>query len=188
MAQARAVVHCDSAPTLATGAQCFQPFEVRLYNHCASLGPQAEAPPSTGCRARRGVNQPGARRRNGVTELRDPPDDLAQSSATARQARHTVGPGFLTKRARGQAVGSPAARVLHRILKPSSSLCPSGLGTRPYQQIGSQFSVHHLDAGGHATTTAFLDLSGHNPCRAFARGSGCGLRNPRPRVCVQRRV
>lgn len=44
VAQAQAVVQRASAPTLATGAQCFHPFECGFYNHCASVEPQAEHP------------------------------------------------------------------------------------------------------------------------------------------------
>ena len=53
-------------------------------------------------------------------------------------------------------------------------------GTRPYQQIPFQFSVHHLNRDGRATHQAFLDLSGQNPAQAFAQAliAACGERGP----------
>ena len=53
-------------------------------------------------------------------------------------------------------------------------------GTRPYQQIPFQFSVHRLGRTGRATHHAFLDLSGGNPGRAFSQAliTACGECGP----------
>ncbi len=54
-------------------------------------------------------------------------------------------------------------------------------GTRPYQQLPFQFSVHRLGAsGGSADHHEFLDLSGHNPSLplALALVEACGRQGP----------
>ena len=57
---------------------------------------------------------------------------------------------------------------------------PLWKGTRPYQQLPFQFSVHRLGRTGRATHQAFLDLSGGNPSLAFAQSlvAACGERGP----------
>jgi hypothetical protein len=42
-------------------------------------------------------------------------------------------------------------------------------GTRPYQQIPFQFSVHRLSDTGQLTEQSFIDLSGDDPSEAFAK-------------------
>ena len=45
---------------------------------------------------------------------------------------------------------------------------PIWKGTRPYQQIPFQFSIHTLGEKGNLDANSFLDLSGNDPSRAFA--------------------
>ena len=53
-------------------------------------------------------------------------------------------------------------------------------GTRPYQQIPFQFSVHRLGRTGRVAHQAFLDLTGDNPSLAFAQAliASCSERGP----------
>ena len=46
---------------------------------------------------------------------------------------------------------------------------PIWKGTRPYQQIVFQFSVHILEEAGELRHAAFLDLSGNDPSEPFAK-------------------
>jgi hypothetical protein len=57
---------------------------------------------------------------------------------------------------------------------------PIWKGTRPYQQIPFQFSVHRLSRTGKLEQQAFLDLSGADPSKAFAEAliAACGHRGP----------
>lgn len=57
---------------------------------------------------------------------------------------------------------------------------PIWKGTRPYQQIPFQFSVHRLARTGKLEQQAFLDLSGGDSSKAFAEAliSACGERGP----------
>mgnify|MGYP002223870291 CR=1 FL=1 len=57
---------------------------------------------------------------------------------------------------------------------------PIWKGTRPYQQIPFQFSVHRLARTGKLEQQAFLDLSGGDHSKAFAEAliGACGERGP----------
>ena len=57
---------------------------------------------------------------------------------------------------------------------------PVWKGTRPYQQIPFQFSVHRLFRTGKLLHQSFLDLSGRDPSKAFAEAliAACGERGP----------
>ena len=57
---------------------------------------------------------------------------------------------------------------------------PIWRGTRPYQQIPFQFSLHHLEKDGSLGHEAFLDLSGEDPSEALARelATHCGTEGP----------
>jgi len=57
---------------------------------------------------------------------------------------------------------------------------PIWKGTRPYQQIPFQFSVHRLSPAAKVEHVSFLDLSGNDPSRSFAEAliAACGKRGP----------
>ena len=57
---------------------------------------------------------------------------------------------------------------------------PIWKGTRPYQHIAFQFSLHTLAEDGQLAHTAFLDLSGNDPSERLARAmiTACGDHGP----------
>ncbi|MFX7098627.1 DUF2779 domain-containing protein, partial [Acinetobacter baumannii] len=57
---------------------------------------------------------------------------------------------------------------------------PIWKGTSPYQQIPFQFSMHRMARNGKLEQTAFLDISGRDPRKAFAESliGACGERGP----------
>ncbi len=57
---------------------------------------------------------------------------------------------------------------------------PIWRGTRPYQQIPFQFSLHLLSKSGQLSQSAFLDLSGEDPSEQFAKAliRACGTEGP----------
>ena len=176
--EAQALVQCDSAPTLATGAQCFHPMECGFYNHCGSLEPQAEHPihwlPRAGQAVQNHVQM------HGVTELRDLPDALLNPLQLRVKQATLSGQAFFDQAGAAQALLGHPLPAYFIDFETIQFAVPIWAGTRPYQQIPFQFSVHYLDTAGHITHTAFLDLSGHNPCRAFAQNllAACGTKGP----------
>ena len=57
---------------------------------------------------------------------------------------------------------------------------PVWKGTRPYQQTPFQFSLHRVEHSGSLVHTAFLDLTGADPSKAFAKSliEQCGCEGP----------
>ena len=115
-----------------------------------------------------------------MTELRDLPDDLLNPMQLRVKHATLSGQAFFDQAGAAQALSGHPLPAYFIDFETIQFAVPIWAGTRPYQQIPFQFSVHHLDAEGHATHTAFLDLSGHNPCRAFAQDlvAACGTQGP----------
>ena len=73
--------------------------------------------------------------------------------------------------------GWPRAWLDFETINPA---IPPWLGTRPYQQIPFQFSLHCLSNTGEIEQRSFLDLSGDDPSRRFAEAliGACGHSGP----------
>ena len=178
IADAQAVVARKKAPRLATGAQCSAPYECGFLAHCQSAEPQAEH--HVRWLPRRSQALKAHIEEHGISELRDVPDDLLNPTQQRVKAATLSGQAFFDQPATAQALAAHKLPGYFIDFETIQFAVPIWAGTRPYQQIPFQFSVHHLDAEGHATHTAFLDLSGHNPCRAFAQDlvAACGTQGP----------
>lgn len=165
----------DSEPEIKTGEQCGYPFACGFFDYCQSQEPQAEYP----------VHWLPSIRANALKEhiaehpaldLRDTPDDLL-NELQQRVKAHTLS-GEIYFNAEG------AASALKEYKLPAYFLdfetiqfaVPVWQGTRPYQQIPFQFSLHTLQENGKLESQAFLDLSSNDPSRPFAESliAACG--------------
>jgi hypothetical protein len=176
---AQSAVAQTTAPAIAIGKQCHEPYACGFYAHCTSQVPQAEhpidwlpKPLSKGLVALIATK--------GITELRDVPDHLL--SAIQQRIKNVT----LTNEAYFDQAG--AARVLATHTLPAYFLdfetinyaVPIWPGTRPYEQIPFQFSVHRLSDTGQLTEQAFIDLSGNDPSEAFAKALVAACHEPIP--------
>lgn len=178
IAEAQVIAQRGSAPEIATGKQCFDPYECGFYTHCRHQEPQAEHPV-------RWLPRPGQAiqshvETHGVTELRDLPDALLNPLQLRIKQATLAGKPFFDQASAKQALTAYPLPAYFIDFETIQFAVPIWAGTRPYQQIPFQFSAHHLDAEGHSTHQAFLDLSGDNPCRAFAQAliAACGTDGP----------
>jgi hypothetical protein len=166
-------------PKISTGAQCSTPFTCGFFDYCESQEPQAEFPaywlPSIRANALKEhiAEHP-------ALDLRDTPDDLLNEQQL-RVKRCT-----LSDKTYFDAAG--AATVLKAYKLPAYFLdfetiqfaVPIWKGTKPYQQIPFQFSLHKLSKNGTLSTEAFLDLTGNDPSREFSESliAACGKSGP----------
>ena len=99
--------------------------------------------------------------------MRDVPDDLLnETQLRVKQATLSGAPYFDADAARAElAQGLPASFLDFETVQFTIPVWP---GTRPYQQLPFQFSLHRLAADGQLSHAEFLDLSGADPCAAFA--------------------
>ena len=167
IAQAQDVVAREEAPAIAIGDQCDTPFECGFYAHCSRNEPQPERPvywlPRISSDLVRDLAQ------QGIDDIRHVPDDVL-NARQLRVKRHTLD-GTVYFDAAG------AAEDLARFPLPAQFLdfetiqfaVPIWAGTRPYQQIPFQYSLHTLLADGTLQHREFLGIDGADPSLALAQ-------------------
>lgn len=168
----------QTEPEQATGSHCDIPFACSFYDYCSQNEPRAEHPIEW--LPRFPVAKAQDLRRRGVLEMQDVPVD-ALNAIQQRVLEQTLANAVYF-----DSNGAAAALAHHRF--PAFFLdfetiqfgVPIWAGTRPYQQIPFQFSLHTLDADDNLEKTGFLDLSGADPSEAFAAHlvADCGENGP----------
>lgn len=178
LAEAQQIAARETAPEIAVGEQCHTPFECGFCNYCHRDLPQPENPLDwlprfTGKKRVELAAQ-------GIDDLRNVPDEMLN------QQQLLVKRITLAKSVHFDAVG--AAEDLSPLTFPAYFLdfetiqfaVPIWAGTRPYQQIPFQFSLHRLDATMQLNQAQFLDLSGNDPSLNFAEAlsEACDTEGP----------
>lgn len=166
IAKAGEVVEQPQEPAIGVGQHCDMPFECGFYPYCSRDEPKPEYPVYWLPRF------PAAKVRElaeaGIDDLRDVPDNLL-NDRQLRVKRHTLDnqPYFDAVAAAADLVPYPLpAQFLD--FETIQFPVPIWAGTRPYQQIPFQFSLHTVTADGVLEHAEFLDLSGGNPSARFA--------------------
>jgi len=166
-------------PEISTGAQCGAPFDCGFLNYCQAKEPQAQYPvawlPGIQAKALKAHIA-----ENPALDLRDTPDALLNDLQT-RVKQHS-----LSDKVYFDAAGAAAALKPHALpayfldFETIQFAVPIWKGTRPYQQITFQYSLHTLGKRGKLEARSFLDLSGKDPTREFAEAlvNDCGSTGP----------
>lgn len=179
ISEAQGIVAKRKAPAITTGKQCNDPYECGFLAHCQSQEPQAAQP----------IQWLPGRLSNALIEhiethelreLGDLPDELLNDRQQRVKAVTLAGQPYFDQ--------SSAARALAEFKLPAYFMdfetiqfaVPIWKGTRPYQQIPFQFSLHRLSRTGKLEQQAFLVISGADPSMAFAEAliTACGERGP----------
>lgn len=166
IAQAGRVVEQAEEPAIAIGQHCDTPFECGFYPYCSRNEPKPEypvywLPRFSGTKVRELAEA-------GIDDLRDVPDDLL-NDRQLRVKRHTLDnlPYFDAKATAADLAPYPLP-VQFLDFETIQFPVPIWAGTRPYQQIPFQFSLHTVTADGALEHAEFLDLSGGDPSAHFA--------------------
>ncbi len=173
--QAQAVAALPDAPARRTGRHCSEPHACGFMAHCAAQEPQTEFPLAwlprvQSAELRAWMEQRSAEAAEGTpaADLRDVPDALL-NDLQLRVKRHTVaGTAYFDAPAARAALAAHPLPALFLDFETVQFAVPVWPGTRPYQQIPFQFSLHHLAQNGTLVHEDFLDLGGDDPSRAFA--------------------
>lgn len=178
IAEARSVADQSDEPGVDIGEQCTSPFECGFIGYCSRNEPMPEHPVQwlpriSAAKARELASL-------GIHSMADIPD--AELNDIQRRVKEHTLSGSVYFDAAG------AARDLAKHPLPAYFLdfetvqlaVPVWKGTRPYQQIPFQFSLHILSSEGELTHGEFLDLSGNDPSEAFAGAliANCGDSGP----------
>jgi len=176
--EAHEVVSDDEEPLIAPGDHCYTPFECGFCTYCHRHEVTPEYPLSA-------LPRFHPRRKEdcedlGIDDLRNVPDSLL-NDVQRRVRDHTISGSvyFDEQGARGAlaSYGFPA-RFLD--FETTNQAVPLWTGTRPYQQVPFQFSLHTVGSDGWLSHTGFLDLTGDDPSRPFAEAliKVCGEEGP----------
>ena len=179
IAEAQKIVARKKAPPATTGKHCGDPYECGFLAFCQSQEPQAEQPIRW---------LPGRLRDNlsvhiqthGLIEMRDVPDDMLNEKQQRVKAATLSGQTWFDRDAAAKMLADHKLPAYFMDFETIQFAVPIWKGTRPYQQIPFQFSVHRLSRTGKLEQQAFLELSGADPSKAFAEAliGACGERGP----------
>ena len=178
VAQAQAIVAAPSEPTVDTGSHCDTPFECGFYSYCSRDEPKPEYP--VYWLPRFSADKVRDLAAQGVVDLTAVPDDLLNEKQL-RVKHHTLSNTVFFDAAGAAADLAPHGFPAYFLDFESIQFAvPIWKGTRPYQQITFQFSLHTLTATGQLKQTAFLDLSGNDPSVPFAHAliAACDTQGP----------
>ncbi len=178
IAGAHAVVAKRREPPTTTGSHCSNPFSCGFLDYCQSQEPQAEQPVSWLPRQSKALKEQLSHL--GLTELRDVPDSLLSDKQRRVRDVTLSGKLYFDQAAASAALAAHKLPAYFMDFETIQFAVPIWKGTRPYQQIPFQFSVHRLGRSGKLEQQAFLDLSGGDPSLRFAQAliAACGERGP----------
>ena len=164
LAQMWEALQQDSEPDIETGGHCNKPYTCWFFGHCHRDEPEHPVRQLP----RLGEKLWVSLREAGVGAIRDVPVDFPGLNDTHRRVRDSVitGQPF---------VGPDLGATLNEIAYPVSFMdfetigpaLPLYVGTRPYQTIPFQWSLHIRDADGVMTHREFLNDDPNDPRERF---------------------
>jgi hypothetical protein len=107
-------------------------------------------------------------------------DELLNSRQLRVKQAHAAGKMYFDAASAAAQLRGHALPALFLDFETIMHAVPLWKGTRPYQQVPFQFSLHRLSRTGKLAHWGFLDLSGNDPSRAIAKAlvEACGQGEP----------
>lgn len=179
IAGAQAIAKKVKEPKVCTGGQCSDPFECGFLAYCQGQEPQPQYPvnwlPRIQAKALKSHIEA-----KGVFDMRHVPDDLLNERQQRVKDHTLAGSPYFNAQAAAMELATCKLPAYFLDFETIQFAIPIWKGTRPYQQIPFQFSLHRLGRTGTLDKKSFLDVSGDDPSRAFARAliASCGSSGP----------
>ena len=178
VAEAQKVAALPDEPEIATGPQCSDPFDCPFRHHCDRALPTTDFPLSS-------LHRTTGRLRDemaalGYTDLRDVPDDKLSDVNRLIKRQSLSGKVWFDAEGAASDLAPHTGTAYFLDFETMSFGVPIWKGTRPYQQLPFQFSLHIVAPGGDIEHREFLDISGDDPGEAFSRAliDHCGTEGP----------
>lgn len=174
---AREVLAGDE-PDISTGEHCFEPFECGFYEYCTRDDVKAEYPISW--LPRLGKTKAKNLKEMGIIDLRDVPDDMLNETQQLVKKQTIENTTFFDSKATRKILSKQALPAYFLDFETINFAVPIWPGTRPYQQVPFQFSLHVMQSAENIAHKEFLDISGNDPSRGFAEKlvNNCGDSGP----------
>ncbi len=152
------------APAIGPGPHCAKPYDCAFWEHCTRSKPADWVfyLPGEGAQFRR-------LEKAGIERIADIPDDwpLSEKAGRARNALRSGAPYISADLGKALSNSGPPAYYLDfESLNPG---VPLYVGTRPYEQVPFQWSLHHQDGRGKVTQRGFLANGSADPRRPVAQ-------------------
>lgn len=177
--EAAAIADRRREPRQATGDHCTQPYSCGFATYCNAGREVAEFPISWIPRIQTNALKEAIASQT-ITDLRDVPDELLNESQARVKAYTLSGQTYFDARGALDDLKPNGLPAYYLDFETIQFAVPIWAGTRAFQQIPFQFSLHRLSSSGVLTSDGFLDLSGSDPSDAFAAAliAACGRRGP----------
>jgi hypothetical protein len=166
-------------PTKRTGAHCSVPHACGFLQHCRSAEPVAQFP-VTWLPGQRGKALKEFLETSDVIDLQDVPDTLLNGAQLRVKQQTVTGTTFFDQLGAADDLAGHAWPAYFLDFETIQFTMPIWAGTRPFEQIPFQFSVHVLSDAGVLLHDGFLETSGDDPSRPFAEAlvRHCGQTGP----------
>lgn len=175
--EAHAIVAQPKEPAVRTGKQCNTPYECGFISHCRGCEPRATAPaawlPRVQTKALKSLLESDT-----ALEMEDVPDGLLNQRQQRVKDVTLSGKPYFDRVGARKALSADSTPAYFLDFETVMFAVPRWAGTRPYQQIPFQFSLHRYSQSGTLQHVSHLDLGGADPSRGFAENliRACGKR------------
>lgn len=179
MKEAQEIVALHSEPSVSTGKHCQQPYACGFLDYCQREAPHAEQP-IRWLPGRLGQELQAHIETNNLVELADVPHELLSEKQQRVKSVTLSGKPYFDQQGAREALAPHPLPAYFMDFETIQFAVPIWAGTRPYQLIPFQFSVHFLSDTKTLDHHEFIDLSGKDPSRAFAEAliACCGESGP----------
>ncbi|MEX2577553.1 MAG: DUF2779 domain-containing protein [Verrucomicrobiales bacterium] len=176
--EAQIVAARREEPAIDTGSHCADPFDCPFLAYCNRGQVEVEYPLTSLPRFRAVAREQWES--EGVFDLRDLPDEALNDQQRRVKTVSVSGEAWFDREGAATDLAPHGFPAWFLDFETVSFPVPVWAGTRPYQQLPFQYSLHRVDASGALSHEAFLDLSGEDPEEAFARSlvDQCGDTGP----------
>lgn len=169
----------ENPPDIEPGRQCTDPFECGFAAHCNEGRKQAQHPVEWLPRIQSKALKAHIAE-HGISEISGVPESLLNELQKRVQACTVTGQTFF------DAAGAKVDLQPHPVpaffldFETIALAVPIWSGTKPFQQVPFQFSLHRLEGNGTIEHWSFLDTSGADPSQSLAEAliSVCGTNEP----------
>lgn len=165
--EAQDVLASPEPPSIAMGKHCKAPHECGFLHLCKEGQRQAEFPVEW-LAGRLHKDIQSQQRENPALDMRDINDALLNRDQQRIKAATVSGQPYFDQSAAAAELAKHSFPLYFLDFETIQNVVPRWAGTKPYQQIPFQFSLHRLDSPSSLGHSEFLDLSGNDPTRSFA--------------------